>query len=166
MFRPYSIRIHEQLPLLKCLLEAAQPALGLVSRPILFIEQRISSQSILSATLRLKPMVARVEVRPDEQLTARFPKELAARITVRTKDQRVLVKEHLGYEGGLDQPMSWERVVEKFHWLSEAFAEEDLRNRLIQAVQQLDLRPISALTDLLAQVRPTTVFPRTHPGIQ
>jgi 2-methylcitrate dehydratase len=111
-------------------------------------------------------MVARVEVRPDEQLTARFPKELAARITVRTKDQRVLVKEHLGYEGGLDQPMSWERVVEKFHWLSEAFAEEDLRNRLIQAVQQLDLRPISALTDLLAQVRPTTVFPRTHPGIQ
>jgi len=111
-------------------------------------------------------MVARVEVRPDEQLTARFPKELAARITVRTKDQRVLVKEHLGYEGGLDQPMSWDRVVEKFHWLSEAFAEEDLRNSLIQAVQQLDLRPISDLTDLLAQVRPTAVFPRTHPGIQ
>ena len=111
-------------------------------------------------------MVARVEVRPDEQLTARFPKELAARITVRTKDQRVLVKEHLGYEGGLDQPMSWDRVVEKFHWLSEAFAEEDLRNRLIQAVQQLDLRPTSDLMDLLAQVRPTAVFPSTHPGIQ
>jgi 2-methylcitrate dehydratase len=111
-------------------------------------------------------MVARVEVRPDEALTARFPKELAARITVRTRDQRVLVKEHLGYEGGLDQPMSWDRVVEKFHWLSEAFAEEDLRNRLIQAVHQLDVRPISDLMDLLAQVRPTAVFPRTHPGIQ
>jgi 2-methylcitrate dehydratase len=111
-------------------------------------------------------MVARVEVRPDEALTARFPKELAARITVRTRDQRVLVKEHLGYEGGLDQPMSWDRVVEKFHWLSEAFAEEDLRNRLIQAVHQLDVRPISDLMDLLAQVRPTPVFPRTHPGIQ
>jgi 2-methylcitrate dehydratase len=33
-------------------------------------------------------MVARVEVRPDEQLTARFPQELCSRITVRTKDQR------------------------------------------------------------------------------
>jgi hypothetical protein len=57
-----------------------------------------------------------------------------------------LVKEHLGYEGGLDQPVSWDRVVEKFHWLSEAFAEADLRDRLIQTVQQLDLRPISDLT--------------------
>jgi 2-methylcitrate dehydratase len=111
-------------------------------------------------------MVARVEVHPDEQLTARFPKELCARITVRTKDQRVLVKEHIGYEGGLDNPMSWERVVEKFHWLSEAYADKGLRNRLIEAVEQLDAGPTSKLTDLLAQVRPSAVFPSTHPGIQ
>jgi 2-methylcitrate dehydratase len=111
-------------------------------------------------------MVARVEVRPDEQLTARFPQELCARITVRTKDQRVLKKEHIGYEEGLDNPMSWDRVLEKFHWLSETFADEDLRNRLIETVQQLDTRPISDLMDLLAQVRSTVVFPKTHPGIQ
>jgi len=59
------------------------------------------------------------------------------RITVRTKDQRTLVKEHIGYEGGLDQPMSWDRVVQKFHWLSEAFAGGDLRSKLIEAVQQM-----------------------------
>jgi 2-methylcitrate dehydratase len=111
-------------------------------------------------------MVARVEVRPDEQLTARFPQELCARITVRTKDQRILVKEHLGYEGGLDNPMSWGRIVEKFHWLSEAFADEDLRERLIRAVERLDTAPVSDLIGLLAQVRPTAVFPKTHPGIQ
>jgi 2-methylcitrate dehydratase len=111
-------------------------------------------------------MVARVEVRPDEQLTARFPQELCARITVRTKDQRILVKEHLGYEGGLDNPMSWDRIVEKFHWLSEAFADEDLRERLIRAVERLDTAPVSDLIGLLAQVRPTAVFPKTHPGIQ
>jgi 2-methylcitrate dehydratase len=58
-------------------------------------------------------LVARVEVRPDEQLTARFPQELGARITIRTKDQRVLAMEHLGYEGGLANPMSWDRTVEK-----------------------------------------------------
>ena len=111
-------------------------------------------------------MVARVEVRPDEQFTARFPKELCARITVYTKDQRVLVKEHIGYEGGIDNPMSWDRVVEKFHWLSEGFADENLRSRLIQAVQQLDSRPISYLMLLLAEVRPTAAFPKTHRGIQ
>ena len=110
-------------------------------------------------------MVARIEVRPDPQLTARFPRELAARITVRTRDGRTLVKEHLGYEGGIDQPISWDRVVEKFHWLSERFAEEALRNKIIEAVHQIDARPISDLMNLLAQVRPSAVFPKTRHGI-
>jgi 2-methylcitrate dehydratase len=111
-------------------------------------------------------LLARVEVRPDERFTARYPKELSALITIYTKDKRILVKEQLGYEGGLINPMSWDRTVEKFHWLSEPFADEDLRGRLIEAVQQLDTRRTSDLIDLLAQVRPTVVFPGTHPGIQ
>ena len=111
-------------------------------------------------------LLARVEVRPDEHFTARYPRELNARITIHTKDQRIFVKEQLGYEGGLTNPMSWDRTVEKFHWLSEPFADEDLRGRLIEAVQQLDSRRISDLMVLLAQVRPTAVFPATHPGIQ
>src|SRR6266478_7749963 len=111
-------------------------------------------------------LLARVEVHPDEHFTARYPKELNARITIHTKDQRILVKEQLGYEGGLTNPMSWERTVEKFQWLSEPFADEDLRGRLIEMVQQLDARRISDLTDLLAQVRLNAVFPATHRGIQ
>jgi 2-methylcitrate dehydratase len=111
-------------------------------------------------------LLARVEVHPDEHFTARYPKELNARITIHTKDQRILVKEQLGYEGGLTNPMSWERTVEKFQWLSEPFADEDLRGRLIEIVQPLDSRRISDLMDLLAQVRPTAVFPATHSGIQ
>ena len=111
-------------------------------------------------------MVARIEVRPDEQFTARFPKELCARITVYTKDQRVLVKEHIGYEGGIDNPMSWDRVVEKFHWLSEQFADASLRDELIHTVQELDAKPISALLNLLGMVRPTAAFRKTHHGIQ
>src|SRR3984885_5945165 len=99
-------------------------------------------------------LLARVDVCPDEQFTARYPRELSARITIHTKDQRILVKEQLGWEGGLANPMSWDRTVEKFHWPSEPFADEALRNQLIKAVQQLDKRPISDLTDLLAQVRP------------
>jgi 2-methylcitrate dehydratase len=111
-------------------------------------------------------LLARVEVHPDEQFTARYPKELNARITIYTEDRRILVKEQLGYEGGLTNPMSWDRTVEKFYWLSEPFADKDLRRRLIETVQQLDSRRISDLMDLLAQVRPMAVFPATHPGIQ
>src|SRR6202046_798582 len=98
-------------------------------------------------------LLARVEVRPDEQFTARYPRELNARITIYTKDQRILVKEQLGYEGGLSNPMSWDRAVEKFQWLSEPFADQHLRSRLISAVQELDERPVSDLMLLLSQVR-------------
>jgi hypothetical protein len=54
---------------------------------------------------------------------------------------------NLGYEGGIDNPMSWDRVVEKFHWLSEQFADASLRKELIHAVQELDAKPLSALLD-------------------
>jgi 2-methylcitrate dehydratase len=112
-------------------------------------------------------LLARVEVRPDEKFTARYPRELDARITIHTKDQRTLVKGQLGYEGGLTNPMSWDRTVEKFQWLSEPFADEGLRSRLIEVVQRLDARrSISDLMDLLGQVRPAAVFPATHRGIQ
>jgi 2-methylcitrate dehydratase len=42
-------------------------------------------------------LLARVEIRPDGDFTARYPQELNARVTIRTKDQRVFVKEQLGY---------------------------------------------------------------------
>jgi 2-methylcitrate dehydratase len=111
-------------------------------------------------------LLKRVEIRPDERFSARYPHELSARVTIRTKDQRVFAKEQNGYEGGLKNPLSWERTVEKFHWLAEGFANEDLRSRLIGAVERLDTSKLSGLTDLLAQVRPTAVFPTTHRGIQ
>src|SRR5580698_6485159 len=111
-------------------------------------------------------LLARVEIRPDERFSDRYPHELSARVAIHTRDRRVFVKEQNGYEGGLTNPMSWERTVEKFHWLAEAFADEELRGRLIGAVERLDMSELSDLTDLLANVQPIAVFPTTHPGIQ
>jgi 2-methylcitrate dehydratase len=111
-------------------------------------------------------LLMRVEIHPHESFSARYPQELSARVAIHTKDQRVFAKEQNGYEGGLTSPMSWERTVEKFNWLAEAFADEELRNRLIGVVQQLDTARLSDLTDLLAQVQPTAVFPTTRRGIQ
>jgi 2-methylcitrate dehydratase len=111
-------------------------------------------------------LLMRVEIRPAERFSARYPHELSARVTIRTRDQRLFTKEQNGYEGGLTNPMSWERTVEKFHWLAEAFADDELRSRLIGAVEQLDTSRLSDLTDLLAQVRPTAFFPTAHRGIQ
>ena len=42
------------------------------------------------------------------------------------------------------------------------YANEQLRSRIIGAVQEIDSRPLSHLMDLLGQVRPSAVYPITH----
>jgi 2-methylcitrate dehydratase len=111
-------------------------------------------------------LLARVEICPDAEFSARYPRELNARITVHTKDGRELKQEKRGYEGSLAKPMAWDRVVEKFHWLSEAHADAALRGRIIEVVQTLDERPLSDLMSLLAAVKPVATYATVHPGIQ
>jgi 2-methylcitrate dehydratase len=62
--------------------------------------------------------------------------------------------------------LSWERAVEKFNWLSEPFADAELRNDIVEAVMKIDERPIADLMGLLAKVNPKAVHPAFHPGIQ
>jgi hypothetical protein len=123
-------------------------------------------QAQYSGQPRLRHRFQALREQFEEYRAPGYPRELNARVTIYTKDQRALVKEQLGYEGGLTNPMSWDRTVEKFQWQSESFADQDLRSRLIEAVQQLDERPISELMILLSEVRTAAVFPATHPGIQ
>ncbi len=111
-------------------------------------------------------LLARVQVRPDDEFSARYPQELNARVTIHTKDGRELKQEKLGYEGSLANPMSWQRVVEKFHWLSEPYADAALRGKIIETVQTIDERPLSDLISLLAVVKCEATYQATHPGIQ
>jgi 2-methylcitrate dehydratase len=111
-------------------------------------------------------LLRRVEIRADDAFTARYPDELNVRITIETLDGRKLVREHFGYEGGLGNPMSWNRTVEKFHWLSEPFANAELRGNIIETVAKIDQSSVACLTGLLAQVSPKAIFEAGHPGIQ
>jgi 2-methylcitrate dehydratase len=111
-------------------------------------------------------LLARVTVRPDAAFSAQYPQALNTRVTIRCKDARVFSKEHVGFEGGLDNPLTWERTVEKFHWLSEPYADEALRDQIINLVTTLDEHPIRELTQLLAKVSPDPRYPANHPGIQ
>lgn len=128
-------------------------------RPAQLEEARIQAPDV-------QALLNQVDIHPDDRFSARYPRELSARITIRTRDQRIYAKEQNGYEGSLTNPMTWERTVEKFHWLTEAFANEELRSEIIRAVEQLDTSGLSNLATLLAQVQPVAVFPTAHPGIQ
>jgi 2-methylcitrate dehydratase len=111
-------------------------------------------------------LLARVEILPDQAFTAGYPHELGARIAVRTRDGKTFEREQSGYEGGLGNPFSWEREVEKFNWLSEPFADSALRDSIIEMVTTLEKRSIEDLMSLLVKVSPNAVFPATHRGIQ
>jgi 2-methylcitrate dehydratase len=111
-------------------------------------------------------LLNRVEIRPDDAFTAKYPHELNTRITIKTKDGFTLNREQLGYEGGLGNPMSWERTVDKFNWLSEPFADAALRHNIVEAVEKIDEQPVADLMGLLGKVNPKAVHPASHPGIQ
>jgi 2-methylcitrate dehydratase len=58
--------------------------------------------------------------------------------------------------------MSWDRVVEKFHWLAEPFADTGLRGAIIDAVTRLDDIPVAELAELLSAVSPVTQRARSR----
>jgi 2-methylcitrate dehydratase len=111
-------------------------------------------------------LLGKVEIHPDEILTARYPRELGTRITIRTKTGKIFDREQSDYEGGLGNPLSWDREVEKFNWLSEPFADAALRNDIIALVADLDRHSIADLMNLLAKVSPKAVFPATRHTFQ
>jgi len=111
-------------------------------------------------------LLNRVTVRPDPEFTAQYPGALNTRVTIRCKDGRVFSAEHTGFEGGLDNPLSWDRTVEKFHWLSEQYADEKLRGQIVDLVSRLDEHSIAELMQLMTKVSPVPTFPAKHPGIQ
>ncbi|ODM79879.1 2-methylcitrate dehydratase [Bradyrhizobium elkanii] len=134
-----------------------------------FLDDKVGPDQLEAERVRAADaheLLRRVEVRPDDVFTSRYPHELNARLTVETVDGRTLVREQLGYEGGLAKPLSWGRTVEKFHWLSEPFADSELRNNIIEAVANIDQNSIEYLMGLLGRASPKAVFRASHPGIQ
>ncbi|TAM52494.1 MAG: MmgE/PrpD family protein [Paraburkholderia sp.] len=111
-------------------------------------------------------LLARVTVRPDEAFSAQYPEALNTRVSIRLKDGKVLSKEHVGFEGGLDNPLTVERTIEKFHWLSEPYAAQSLRDEIVELVMDLQNHSIGEMMGLMMQVSPTKKFAVTHRGIQ
>jgi 2-methylcitrate dehydratase len=110
-------------------------------------------------------LLAKVKIEPNPRFTDGYPDHLGCRIVICMQSGQTHVKDQTGYEGGQDQPLTWNRVVEKFSWLAEPYADADLREAIITEVESLGERPISILMGLLAQVKSQATFPTTLRGI-
>jgi len=107
-------------------------------------------------------LLARVNVNPAADLTADYPQRTAARVHVVTRDGREFSREESDYEGSPTRPMSWERVVEKFHWLAEPFCGEGLRADIVAAVDHIDEIQVAELAGLLGAASRVVRHPRSR----
>ncbi|WP_372662821.1 MmgE/PrpD family protein [Amycolatopsis kentuckyensis] len=110
----------------------------------------------------VQDLLSRVEVVADDELTAAYPERTSARVHVRLRDGRRFSREQSDFEGSPTRPMSWDRVTEKLHWLGESFADQALRERIIETVAHLDEVPVAELAGLLGSVSSTVDRPRTR----
>jgi 2-methylcitrate dehydratase len=107
-------------------------------------------------------LLQKVTITPADEFTRRYPGQLGCRITIKLRDGSRFVREQTDFEGSPTRPFSWQRVVEKFHWLCEPFADDALRDEIVSAVEHLDEIQTTELTTLLSRVSPEAVRRRTR----
>ena len=110
----------------------------------------------------VQELMGRVEVVAADDLTAAYPERTSVRVRIATRTGGEFDREQADFEGSPTHPMSWDRVVDKFHWLAEPFCDASLLQEIVSAVDDLDNVKISELTGLLAAVQATPRQPRTR----
>lgn len=97
-------------------------------------------------------LLKRVRIRPDAAYSARFPREMPARVEVELEDGRTLSAETAAYKGFHTAPLDWDGALDKFNRLAAPFANDALRERIAVVTGDLDQRPVTELTSLLGQI--------------
>jgi 2-methylcitrate dehydratase len=131
---------------------------------VALLDGQVGPEQLESERVRrsdVQQLLARVDVQAKADLTKAYPERTATRVQITCNDGRKLHREQSDFEGSPTRPMSWDRVVEKFHWLAEPFADSGLRSEIIHAVRNLEEISVAELAGLLAAVSPRVQRPRT-----
>jgi 2-methylcitrate dehydratase len=127
------------------------------------IDGQVGPEQLQTERIRrpdVQELLNRISVRPDAALTARYPEATPVRITVKLRNGQELTREQEDFEGARSRPFTWDRTVEKLHWLAEQYADDGLRGAIVDTVGHLDEAPVSELTGLLAKVSPQRRAPQ------
>jgi 2-methylcitrate dehydratase len=132
---------------------------------VALLDGQVGPEQLESERIRrddVQELLARVKVEAAADLTEAYPARTQARVRIVLQGGREVHREQSDFEGSPTNPMSWDRVVEKFHWLAEPFAAASLRGEIIDAVARLDEIPVAELAALLADVSPVARRPRSR----
>lgn len=100
----------------------------------------------------VQDLLSRVNVRPKDEYSRRFPEEMPSRVTLRLRDGRELSREQRDYEGFYTRPMSWEVVREKMRRLAGPYASENVQDEIAEVVFDLERASTSQLMRHLRRV--------------
>lgn len=117
--------------------------------PAQYAPDRIRSSDVQS-------LLQRVVIRPDPELSDRFPDEMPCRLRVIRRggegEGEIDLIEKSDYEGFHTRPMAWDTVAAKFERLAEPFADADLRREIISAVAEIEDATVRELLEPLTRV--------------
>jgi 2-methylcitrate dehydratase len=104
----------------------------------------------------VQSLLQKVELRPDDGFTARYPDEVPSRVTVRLKGGKSYSHEVKDYPGFPTRPFTWEQIGAKFDKLVGDRADEGLRKDIKAAVASLESIQMKELMRLLGRVVAST----------
>ncbi|MBL8101551.1 MAG: MmgE/PrpD family protein [Anaerolineales bacterium] len=114
--------------------------------PAQYLPERIERQDI-------QALLRKVNVRPLDSFSLRFPAEMPSRIQITLNNGQVLTKEKRDYEGFLTHPMGWNTISKKFEQLSQARIPPQLQREIEHAVANLENIQVSELISLLGKIK-------------
>ena len=100
----------------------------------------------------IQRLLKKVIVEPGKDLSDRFPDEMPVSLTVHLKNGESHSIDKKDYEGFHTRPASWETIIEKFNNLAETYTSKDLRDQIIEMVQEFENHSVSDLMKLLVNV--------------
>lgn len=100
----------------------------------------------------VQTLLRKIEIRPVDEFSRRFPREMPCRITVTLNDGTELRREKRDYEGFHTRPMTWHAVTAKFIRLA-GHLPPALRKEIIGAVANIETLYICELMNLLSRAQ-------------
>lgn len=98
----------------------------------------------------VQDLLLKVTVRPDDGLTARYPADLASRVTVRLKNGESFTQQISDFPGAPARPFTWKEIDAKFDKMAAGHIDEGLSQEIKDAVRSLESIQVSELMRLLA----------------
>jgi 2-methylcitrate dehydratase len=127
---------------------------------VALIDGEVQPQQYVTARIRgadVQCLLRKVTVIESKRLTAQFPQQLPADLEVELHDGTLLRAERFDYRGFHTKPFDWQTARAKFDRVTAAFTTTAERDAMADVIAAFEERPVTALTSLLANIRPRAI---------